>query len=343
MAVVNFKNLKLNNEDFAWFLFDVLMVTLAIININLILFDFTFSYKYGSQFYYKIAPKLASWYEAKIHAHFILVDLCFVAVFALEFLVRWIISTFKKEHHRWFFFPFVRWYDLLGLIPIGSFRFLRILRVISIVIRLEKMNVLNLKESSMYPSLKKYSNVLIEEVSDRVVVNVLEGVQAELKDGNEFTKEIVDKVIRPNNQRIVNFSIKQVRFITQQVLQNRQEDIKNYLFDKVNNAVAENAEMKLIKSVPGLGGIIRKQLDHAIADITFKVISGIIEDIAEDEDFLNEEIEGISSNILDTLESDKELEDIVKTVGNQTIEILKKQVEIQKWKENSVSKEIQDK
>ncbi len=341
MAVVNFKNLRLNNEQLAWFLFDLFMVWLAIININLIIFDFTFSYQVGAKFYYSLAPNLASWYEKNIHANFILIDLAFVAFFTAEFLVRWVISTFKKEHHRWFFFPFVQWYDLLGLIPIGSFRFLRVLRIISIVIRLEKMNVLNLKESALYPSFKKYSNVLIEEVSDRVVVNVLEGVQSEMEDGNEFTKEIVDKVVRPNNRRIINFSIQRIQIITQQILQNHQENIKDYLFEKVNVAVENNAEMKMIKNVPGLGGIIRKQLDHAIADITYKVIAGIVEDMAEREDLFTEEIESISENILDTLESDEELEDIVKTVGNQTIEIIKRQVERQKWKENTVSKEIQ--
>lgn len=334
MAVVNFKNIRLNNEQFAWFLFDLFMVTLAIININLIIFDFTFSYNLGSIFYHKIAPKFANWYASNVHDHFILIDLAFVSFFALEFILRWIVSIYKKEYYRWFFFPFARWYDLLGLIPIGSFRFLRILRIISIVIRLEKMKVLNLRESSLYPSFKKYSGILVEEVSDRVVLNVLDGVQYELDNESNFTKEVVDKIVRPNNERIINFTVKRIQMITQEVLRNHEEDIKDYLFKKVKNAVEVNAEMKMIKNVPGLGGLIRKQLDHAIADITYKVISGIIEDVSLGQDVVTQEIEGISEQVLNTLESDAELEDIVKTISRQTVVLLKKQVERQNWKEN---------
>jgi hypothetical protein len=95
-----------------------------------------------------------------------------------------------------------------------------------------------------------------------------------------------------------------------------------------------NSEMKMIKSVPGIGGIIRKQLDHAIADITYKVVSGIIEDVSNGQDVVTQEIEGISEQVLLTLESDEELEDIVKTISSQAIILLKKQVERQNWKEN---------
>jgi hypothetical protein len=337
MAVVNFKNLRLNNRQFAWFLFDVLMVSLAILNIGLIIFDFTFSYNLGSAFFYNIAPKLAAWYEHNIHDQFILIDLAFVTFFLLEFLVRWTISIYQKEYYRWFFFPFARWYDLLGLIPIGSFRFLRILRVISIVIRLEKMNFLNLRESSFYPFFKKYSDIVVEEVSDRVVINVLDGVQKEVNAGSDLTKELVSKVIRPNHERIANYSVQRIQLLTQQILLNHQEDIKAYLFEKVNAAVEMNTEMKMIKRVPGLGGIVRKQLDSAIADITYKVISGILEDVAVGEDVFTKELEGISMNFINTLESDEELEEIVKTISNQSINMIKRQMERQNWKENSLS------
>ena len=337
MAVVNFKNLRQNNTQLAWFVFDVLMVSLAILNINLIILDFTFSYNLGSAFYYKVLPKFALWYDVNIHQHFILIDLAFVAFFLLEFIIRWVISVYQKEYYRWFFFPFARWYDLIGLIPIGSFRFLRILRVVSIVIRLEKMNVLNLRESSLYPSFKKYSNVLVEEVSDRVVINVLDGVQKELNAGSDFTKEIVGKVIRPNHERMAKYTLESVQKITQQVLLHHQEDIKTYLFEKVKDAVDVNAEMKMIKSVPGLGGVIRKQLDNAIADITYKVISGILEDVAAGEDVFTREAEGISKNFIDSLESDEELEELVKTVSNQTINMIKRQMEKQNWKENTLT------
>ncbi len=334
MAFFNFKNLKNNNDQLFWFLFDVIMVTLAIININLILFDFLFSYNLAINFFASFAPRLTDWYNQNIHQNFIFIDLAFVAIFIIEFIFRWIIAIYNKEYKKWFLFPFARWYDVLGLIPIGSFRFLRILRIVSIITRLQKMKVIDVRESSFYPYLNNIYNIAVEEISDRVVINVLNGVKDEMDDGDDITHEIVTKVIKPNNEKMVNFALEKVQVITQQILQNNQEDIKEYLFDKVNNAVNDNNEMKMIKAVPGLGGIIRKQLDHAIADITYKVIAGIVDDVANGEDVFTKEINEISIQVLESLENDIELENIVKSLSFETIEILKNQVAKKKWQGN---------
>ncbi|MCB0510483.1 MAG: hypothetical protein KDC82_06940, partial [Bacteroidetes bacterium] len=63
----NFAKLRNNNQVLGWFFFDVFMVILALVNINLIILDFTFSYHLGAQFYYFLFPKLAFWYEFTIH------------------------------------------------------------------------------------------------------------------------------------------------------------------------------------------------------------------------------------------------------------------------------------
>lgn len=333
MAFFNFKNLKNNNDQLFWFLFDVVMVTLAIININLILFDFIFSYDLAINFFSKFAPQLTDWYSINIHQNFILIDLGFVAIFVVEFIFRWIVAIYQKEYRKWFLFPFARWYDVLGLVPIGSFRFLRILRVVSIITRLQKMKVIDLRQSNFYPFINGYYKILVEEISDRVVINVLNGVKDEMGDGDDITHEIVTKVIKPNNERMVNFAMQKVQIITQQILQNNKEDIKEYLFEKVNDAVNDNSEMKMIKAVPGLGGIIRKQLDHAIADITYKVIAGIVDDVANGQDVFTKEINEISVNLLETIENDEELENIVRILTHETIEILKNQVSKKKWQE----------
>lgn len=335
MAFINFKNLKNNNDQIAWFLFDIFMVSLAIANINLIIFDFIFSYDLAYGFFFNIAPKFTVWYNTVIHQRFIFIDLAFVAVFLIEFILRWMVSTYQKEYREWWFFPFARWYDLLGLIPIGSFRFLRVLRIFSILARLQKMKVINFREHSFYPFFYKYYYIFVEEVSDKVVLNVMDGIQKEIQREDKVAKRIVRDVIKPNNERIVNFALTKVQYLTKQILYANRENLKQYLQEKVGNAVNDNDEMKLIKSVPGLGGIIRKQLDSAIADITYKVIEGIIDDIANDEneDFLSLEINNISFDLMDTLENDQELEQIVNDITQSTIEIIKEQVAKKNWVE----------
>lgn len=333
MAFINFKNLKNNSDQLAWFLFDIFMVTLAIVNVNLIIFDFVFSYDLAYDFFYSIVPKFTVWYDTIIHKRFIFIDLAFVAIFLIEFLLRWMIATYQKEYREWWFFPFARWYDLLGLIPIGSFRFLRVLRIFSILARLHKMKVIDFREHSFYPFFNKYYSAFVEEISDRVVINVLDGIQHEMRGEDEVAQRIVRDVIKPNNERMVNFAMTKVQYITKQILSNNRENLKEYLQQKVNNAVNNNDEMKLIKAVPGLGGIIRKQLDSAIADITYKVIEGIVDDVANDEneDFLTKEINNISFDLMDTLENDQELEQIVNDITESTINIIKVQLSKKKW------------
>ncbi len=90
-------------------------------------------------------------------------------------MIRWAVAIARGTYHRWFFYPFVHWYDLLGCIPVGSFRWLRILRVVSLMFRLQKMGVVDFRDTYIGRSVIKYYRILVEEVSDRVVINVLEG------------------------------------------------------------------------------------------------------------------------------------------------------------------------
>lgn len=337
MPILNLKNLKTNNEQFGWLLFDLFMILLAIVNITLIIFDFTFSYDVGKSLYQTIWPKGSHWYESNIHSRFIYIDLCFVAVFLIEFSVRWIIAIRKKEFQSWIIFPFARWYDILGLIPIGSFRFLRILRVISIVLRLNRMGVLSLRDLMDRSGLGFYYSIFLEEVSDRVVINVLNSAQGKIHSNDEIIKDVVGKVLKPNNDRLVAFSLERTRHITSEIFASQKDEMRRYILEKVKEAIAQNKEMKLIGNVPGLGDVIKKQLNSAVGDITFHVIAGIIEDVAEGKDVFSKEVPRISEDILSTFENDEELEGILKDIVNQTIEIVKERVQRKDWLERKYS------
>jgi hypothetical protein len=331
MTVFNFKNLRTDNEQFGWFLFDVFMVLLAIVNINLIIFDFTFSYDVARSFYQSLTPAFFEWYDTNIHFRFIFIDLVFVSIFFVEFLIRWIIAIKNNEYRSWIVFPFARWYDILGLIPIGTFRFLRVLRIISISFRLNKMGVLNLRELMERSGLKRYYDIFIEEISDRVVVNVLNSAQGRVYSNDEIIKDIVVKVVKPNNERLVQYSMQRVQHITRDVFGAHKDEIRKYIFKKVNDAVDKNKEMNMLGSVPGLGGIIKKQLESAIGDITYQVIAGLVEDVATGNDVFSKEIPAISENILNSFENDAELENMLKDIVNLTIEIIKERVLRKQW------------
>ena len=69
---------------------------------------------------------------AEVHENFALYDLAFIAVFLSEFCIRWVAAIIRQTYMRWYFFPFIHWYDLIGCIPLGGARIFRFLRIFSI-------------------------------------------------------------------------------------------------------------------------------------------------------------------------------------------------------------------
>ena len=128
---------------------DVIMMLLLIANLTLILFDWIFGVNFINQLFQNYLPSFYEFYNQHIHQNFEAIDLVFVLIFLSEFLFSWILAIIQKAYYKWFFYPILHWYDLAGCIPVGSFRFLRVLRVFSILIRLNNLKVIQLSKTSL--------------------------------------------------------------------------------------------------------------------------------------------------------------------------------------------------
>ena len=71
----------------------------------------------------------------------IVLAITFLVIFIVEFLVRWYLAVRRQTYPRWFFFPIFNWYDMLSLIPVTALRPLRLLRVVSIYMRLRRSDL----------------------------------------------------------------------------------------------------------------------------------------------------------------------------------------------------------
>src|SRR5699024_635131 len=124
--------------------------------------------------------------------------------FVLDVVLGWTVAVVKKQYYRWYFYPFIHWYDVLGCIPVAGFRLLRILRVISILLRLQHLGIIDMRNWAIYRHLMVYYDIVVEEVSDRVVINVLSGAQREIRSGgNVLTQRVVREVVRPRQKQLV--------------------------------------------------------------------------------------------------------------------------------------------
>ncbi len=323
----------LYRRDFRMALLDIFMMFLVMINLGYIIFEYNFEVKLIRELIQSISPTFHDWYAGTLHKNFFYYDLIFVAIFLAELLGRWALAIHRKTYEKWFFYPFAHWYDVLGCIPLSAFRALRFLRVISLTIRLHKLKVINIREFYIYRVIMKYVGVFTEEVSDRVVLNVLDGVQEQIEVGNPVVERIVKEVVLPQKTVLVDWISHRLQHITDHAYKSYEPEIKEYVRECILEATADNRELKALKLVPVVGPLSAGAIEHAIHDITFNVINSIVRDLASDNNRdLVQDITDMSIDAMLDVENDKVLDGLVKGMANSSIDIIKEQVAIKQWK-----------
>ncbi len=318
------------------FLTDIAMIGLIFLNLGFIIFDWYFDIPLIQDVLKQIVPSFFHFYNDNIHPNFYPIDGVFVTIFISELIVRWGIAIYRKTFDRWFFYPFVYWYDVLGCIPLGSFRWLRILRLVSMTIRLHKMRVLNIRETYAYKKGMKYYGIIVEEVSDRVILNALTGVQREIESSTPITDRMITEVIRPHKDTLTDWVSHRVRKVTADNYAIYRVDIKQYVEECVARALLNNQEVKNLKMIPVVGRQISKALEHSVSVVTFNVMDGMMNDLASptNSKLIDELAEIIFEAVL-YKEDDQELDKVAREVIINSLELVKEQVAIKQWQQAS--------
>ncbi len=323
----------LHNRDIRIIIIDLVMLVVLIINLNLIIFDWIFASLTVQAFFETHTPNFFHFYNENIHKDFLVIDLYFVAIYVVELLIRWILAIVKKTYYKWFFYPFIHWYDVFGCIPVGSLRFLRVLRVVSIIVRLQQLEVIDLTKTFLYDSASKYMNVLVEEVSDRVVVNVIEGIQEEVKQGSPLSDRVITEVIMPHKDPLIQWMSNRLQHVAITAHEKYKEDLQKYVNERIAEAVENNSEIKALTLIPIFGSAAAGSLEKIISDIVFSVVNGIVTDLASDNNkVIVEDITDITLETLLSKESDQQLNAIVKNMTLQSLELIKEQVKVKCWR-----------
>ncbi len=326
-----------------FFLLDILMITLLVVNLAWIVFDWLFEYELIRSYLYQIAPDFTDMYTATVHPRFILIDLMFVSVFLVEFFIRWAMAVYHRMYHRWFFFPFIHFYDLLGCIPVGGFRFLRLLRIISITYRLQKNGIIDLSDTALIRFIRKYYGILLEELSDRVTLNILSDIQREVRNGGPVVDRIVNEVVMPQRESLVEWMSHRIEKVANDNYDGYRDDIREYVQERINKAVDENEEFARLEQIPIFGSLVRNTIEKAIGDMVFSVINGIMQDLASERNrvLINEAADVLFDAIL-LKEEDTELNRLVVDTVDRSLEIVKQQVMVQQWKLRDLAEDEED-
>ena len=333
MLKINRENLK-SSHQLTWFIIDFVMLGLLILNLGLIIWDSTYSFVAVQNLLQEYAPALKESYHP-VHERFIFYDMIFVFIFLGEFALRWGYSIKARVYDRWYFYPFIHWYDLVGCIPIGGLRFLRVLRIISIIYRLHQYKIIDVTSSRLYQFVNFYYDAFMEELSDRIVLKVLSGVQEEVKRGSPLFERIQSDILFPRREMLSDWLSERVALAAQHGYIPNRGALRVYLENRVDHALKQNLELSRLKYLPVVGPTIQDTLENAVGDIVANVVHQILEDLASSTNhaFIDDIVKVFLPDPAQGLTEDREKEALI-TLILEVIDAIKAQVHVKHWREN---------
>ncbi len=257
-------------------IWEIFIVLLVCINLGLILFDSLFIVPPINQALANWLPDLHQRYDDTIHRNFQLIDLGFVAIFILDVLLGWTVALFERRYARWYYYPFAHWYDVLGCIPLTGFRWLRVLRVGSLLIRLQRLGLIDMRRWAIFGVVHRYYSLLLEELSDRVMVRLFSRMQQEIGASDDLSRRLLEEVVRPRKERLLNDLSRRMQSMLETGYRDNRGAIEGYVGGLIHQALLNNPEVTSLRRLP-MGGRVADTLDEALADIAARLLQGAAE------------------------------------------------------------------
>lgn len=328
---------KLRHSDASHlFWMDLSILLIIFFNILYLLFGFLFQYDFFAHFLHRFLPSFHGWYAAHIYPNVLKYDLIFVGIYIAELLFRWARSIYRKKYDKWWFYPFVHWYDVIMCIPINqAFNIFSFLRLFGLFFRLQRLGVFDITKTFVFKQTKFASEVVVEEVSDAVIVKMISMAQDEVKKGSPLMDKIINNVIKPKEDILVQYLTNRVGEAMNMAYSEYRGELREYTYKIVGESIHENRELKTLNYIPGLGNFIKETLDRAVADITFNTIDKLMKDIIDPKNTRG--IKEVTHAMLETfLDHDhSEVEQIHQTVVDivtDSLEEVKHVVNQKEWK-----------
>ncbi|WP_245546928.1 ion transporter [Nocardia brevicatena] len=186
----------------------------------------------------------------------VLVDYATCAVFATEFLWRW-----RRAGWPWSF-PFVYWYEVLGMIPVTSpfFRAFRLLRLVVILVRLARVADRVFGDRVTAAVVNRSVGTIVDIIKRPVTIAVMDEVAEVLRTGH-YTRNIAAAL----------------------------EENRSELDEMILEMIKKDPQAGRVRYIPFHDDIIR-----LIADTVFRIVFQILADPRTDElvsDLLRENVE----------------------------------------------------
>ncbi len=341
-------NKKVSKHTGTWYsiVYDTIMLVVISIDLLIILIDnilmsdafVNFSnfltYEFSFSFLSKVVANYGGYgYGIFNHTYLSMLGGFFTLFLIAELSARWLIAIIFKHYYRWFFFPFAHWYEVLGCFP--QLRVLRLLRVIAIGRRLYKMGWRFLPEKWL-DSLKFYYAILLEELSDKVLLTAVDNIRIQL-DNSVDSQALVKKTIDKNRENIEEMVLSMLRtelaprLRAELVPSNQDSPVATHVGLAIADAVEKTPEIEMILAkIPIAGNMIKSQLMGISEKVGYNIADAVSHRLLQDE-VLDEIFVSIAHGISQINPSNPALEALIADIIEEGLTAFEQQIKIQQW------------
>ncbi|RLE19227.1 MAG: hypothetical protein DRJ65_20480, partial [Acidobacteria bacterium] len=231
----------------------------------------------------------------------------------------------RKTHAQWFFFPIFNWYDVLGLIPMQAFRPFRLLRAVSMYMRLRRSELSSVGKDFATRTVEYISNIITEEVSDRVAIRILDDYAEEISDGTHL--RIIEATMAPRREEIEEVLAEHVRLLM------TNEDTLLSFGDLLRLNLEQAVESSSSLHAVPLPNAILKPVVRVVGEIILNTTLETIQATLDSEEGA-ESLRELSASIVDSVLRSPVLGEtttLVEEITLHVIEHMKETVSVKKW------------
>ncbi|WNL41761.1 ion transporter [Halomonas sp. PAMB 3264] len=317
--------------EYAHIGWDFFILAAVIANLALLLFDSLFLLGWFEQLVQRASPGFHDFYDAEIHSRFFAIDLVFVTIFVIDVLLGWTAAIIERRYHRWFFYPFIHWYDVLGCIPLAGFRWLRALRVLSLVHRLHRLGLIDVRNWSSFRFVMKYYDILLEELSDRIALRLMGNVQQQILAADSLTERLVDRVIMPRKSELIKEISQRLESTVGKAYQQNRQEIMTSIDALITRTLLETPEIQRLNRLP-MGETASSAMQASLSGVAQRLVDELALGIHSPE--FRQMIERTADSGFDSwLTVDDTSAHVTEQVLYDILEMLKEQVRRQRWRD----------
>ena len=276
-------------------------------------------------------PDVLQFYKSELRPWVMITEGWFTTFLIIELIVRWFIAIVMRHHARWWFFPFVHWYEILSIIP--QLRFLRLLRAVAIGYNLHSHGY-KVIPASWYRRGNFYYNLLMEELSSRVVLTVLDGIKRELSTSTSH-KQLIEDLVEHHRKLLAVALTDILQESLGKELQAQRFMISKNVGQVVNQAIEDTPELtQLLRLIPIVGGRLERQIQSIGQRLGENITQGLIDPFTHSGSQENPTFAMISDKISQIqIEHNPHIDKLVESAVFETLEAIRKQVKVKQWQQ----------